>query len=190
MTNPNEQQPTEPIMEQMPYSLPQYPQEDTAGLISQLDPVAIVEEVKHQLRGEEQVPKLDKEGRTVYVWLKKRKKPLINEEGIASLMVNVRLCVNQSTVMGKTDDEDIPKLMNTISDTVISKLMMNREKFDVDKAELDTITDLICIMSYIALRRSHNALTIGLMKKATQEHIISKQNESKKGGMFGLLKKQ
>jgi len=120
---------------------------DEASLVKATTPEKVVEHIEHILKGEEYDEEKEK-------WFKKYD-ALMNDKGIRSLMIDIKSVVNQNTILSNLEDSDVRNIIIALGDTIIGKIMMRREDFSIDRAEMSTIVLLVCNMSYMALKRGY-----------------------------------
>lgn len=163
---PMNYQPSAPIdspMAPSPEMMPMVSPMDEASLVKETRPEKVIDKIEHILKGEEYNEKEE-------TWEKKYD-PLINNVGIRSIMIDVKAVVNQNTILSNLRDDEIRNIIISLGDTVIMKLMMRREEFEVDYAELSSIVYLVCNMSYMALKRGYFEGERKFLKTTTQEKI-------------------
>ena len=106
-----------------------------SSLVNATNPEAVLFSIEMALRGKKQVVN----ERGVYEWVIPTDcKPLMNEKGINSLMVEARSCINQNTILSNWTEEQISKFIIRLGQTIITKLQMNWKEWGIDKAELTT----------------------------------------------------
>lgn len=126
---------------------------------------------------------LDKEGNPKTVGY-----PLLNDEGISSVIGQVQSLVNQVTIMSNFESKDIPLLIDFLADTLAKDMMLNREDYQVhNTAARDKIFFSSLTTAYITLKRALNNGERGFWKGSQQDirQIIESGNQSK--GIFGML---
>jgi hypothetical protein len=114
--------------------------------------------------------------------------PLMNEDGIKSVVGQTQSIVNQDTVMSHFQEE-IPQLINLFADSLIKDLMMNRANYNiVIPAARDKITSMATTYAYTCLRR---AFEQGEKKfwKGSQQEITTRVEgvPSQSKGLSGLM---
>jgi hypothetical protein len=114
--------------------------------------------------------------------------PLMNDEGIKSVIGQTQAVVNQDTVMSNFDDE-IPQLMNLFADSLIKDLMMNRVRYNIiTPASRDKIVSMATIYGYSCLRRAYQQGEKKFWKGSQQEiTTYSATSAPQKKGLSGLL---
>ena len=81
--------------------------------------------------------------------------PLMNEEGIASVVGQVQSIVSQVTIMSNFKDKDIPLLIDFLGDTLSKDLMMNKIAYDIRSGSArDKIYFIALSTAYVALKRA------------------------------------
>ena len=126
--------------------------------------------------------KLDVKGNPVFCG-----DPLLNEAGIVSIIGQVQALVNQVTIMSNFNDDDIPKMIDFIGDTIAKDLMMNRVKYGITNV---TARDRIFFASlstvFVTMKR---ALDEGEKRfwKGSQQEILMRSEGASSGKKSGLL---
>ena len=94
---------------------------------------------------------LDKDGNP-----KQTGQPLMNSEGINSVVGIVQSIVTQSTNMSNLEDPEIAKLMVfQLGDAVIQDLMINSKKYGINnKTARDRILTIVSDTAYITMKRA------------------------------------
>lgn len=155
-----------------------------ADLVEKITPRLLAEEIEHKLRGE--------------IWDRKKlkwiapkgSKPYLNEEGIWRMMAIVTSFINDNTIYSNLNDEQIRSLILALSRQVISLLVIMYKAFEVSKADLTSIKNIILDSAFLALLRAKGGRERGLLSKSITESIISRQQpqEQNRGGMFNFPK--
>jgi len=159
----------------------QYNESMDSDLLKQADPVNVANNIKHALLGEE----MNEEG----VWIKVREKPLINDEGLASVLVDIRELLNQNTTLSHLEEDKIGLITISLSDAILGKISMKYKEWKIAKAELTTVHDCIVKPVYIALRRAYRMNEKNWFKKSiasTESKMVGASREKK--GFMGFLK--
>ena len=161
MDNSQQEQPQfqyEPQQEEQRYGLPQggypivNPQMKETTVISQTNPKATIEELKHLLRGEEE--HTDENGKSV--WIRdKDTTPLMNEKGIKSILANLH-GANQGVVFSNYEEENLLAIVRNDGYILIDKLGENIEEFGIEQGNLNTILYAILNAVYSSYRRGMN----------------------------------
>lgn len=122
------------------------------SLVSQTNPKEVLDEIESTLRGRKKIINEDT-GKTEWI-LPMGCKPRANERGISSLMTDAKTIINQNTIMSNLSEEEISKIIISLSDTIINKLSMNWKEFEVAKSDLDTVHNAIIVPAFMALKRA------------------------------------
>jgi len=115
--------------------------------------------------------------------------PLMNDEGIKSVLGQVRSIVNQNTIMTNIDKNGVILLMDSLADTLAKDLMVNRKRYNIINASArDKIYSEALHISYITLRRPYEQGDRKFWKNTMQEvhTVVQKPNEKK--GLFNFFK--
>lgn len=114
--------------------------------------------------------------------------PLMNEEGINWVMIQVRSAVSQLGIMGNTDEKKIPQLMNYFSDGLILNLMVSRGKYAMGYEARDVVTRSAIRLVYSCYMRSLNEGDRRFWSRIVQEvKQTSEVTTNKKGGLLSML---
>lgn len=114
-------------------------------------------------------------------------KPLMNEYGINSIIGIVQSVMNQVTVMSNINKQEIPNLMEFLSDTLSRDLMINRVAYDIkSKASRDKIFFTALTSTYITLKRAYEEGDKRFWKGSVQEYRTTVENSGGNKGK-GLL---
>lgn len=80
--------------------------------------------------------------------------PLLNEEGINSVIGMVQTIVNQCTVMSNLKKTEIPMLIDFLADTLAKDLMINRKKYEMSYASRNKIFFAVITSAFITMNRA------------------------------------
>ncbi len=184
---PQQQQDPYFLDEWQPNIMPQaYPRME-ADLIEKTDPKVVVDNIEHFLAGEE----YDEEN---LKW-KETKIPLMNKQGVKSIMTDIRAVVNQNTILSNLDEKEINTIIIQLSDTIIIKLMQSWKEFEVSKPELNTIVLSILHMAYPALKRAwqqgernwHKTVTRAELQTIIREQPPPRREEGRRRSFLGRM---
>jgi hypothetical protein len=114
--------------------------------------------------------------------------PLLNEQGIKSVIGQTQSVVNQDTVMSNFEEE-IPQIINLFADSLIKDLMMNRVIYDIKiPASRDKIISMATIYAYSCLRRAYEQGEKKFWKGSQQEITTRVEGMPKQNkGLSGLM---
>lgn len=114
--------------------------------------------------------------------LKKGSEPLLNDEGVRSVLGQVQSVANRNTVLSKFDDAEVGRLMVLFFDTLIKDLMLNRVKYGItNPSARDRIFSEACLTAYECLKRGHEQGERSFWKGSQQEITTRNMNNEKKG---------
>ena len=118
--------------------------------------------------------------------LRKVSEPLMNDEGINSVMSQAQSIVSQVTIMGNLNERKIAILIDLGGDTIIKDLMINRVRYGIQNfiTDREKIHTLYLNYSYICMNR---ALEEGDRRfwKGSQMEITNRTEGQKQGqGLF------
>lgn len=124
---------------------------------------------------------LDKDGNPKQVG-----QPLMNEEGISSVIGQIQSIVSQNTIMGELKHPEIIALLDFLGDTLAKDLMQNRIKYDIKSfSARDKIYFSALTTAFITMKRSSDGGERRFWKGSVQEVHTRVESPAKKGG--GLL---
>jgi len=168
-----------------PYSEILFPKPDEKFL-EQLDPETICTYLEQTLRGYKY--NIEKDKWEPIPGFKQK----ITEEGINEIMLRVRPMLSPNTIYSNLDKDIIINIVLQFGEELATFLAVNHKKFNLSPLDIRKITHLCCDAVYIAMMRGERALTLRALRTMIQAHeytAITKQQEQKRGGFFGLLKR-
>ena len=180
----NEEQLYPPMMPPQDYHddrmpMPTQEQSDSA-IIYQLDAEQINGEIEHSLRGEKYDADKDR-------WIVPEGfKPLLNNEGVEFIMGEIKKRVNRNTFLSFLTDENIDVICSDLHKILTDTIILNWEKWGMDKTMIKSVVYGVMDTVHIALRRAMNKTTLDYLKKSTQirETINRDQQQNKRFGIF------
>ena len=114
-------------------------------------------------------------------------KPLMNDQGISSILGIVQSIVSREAILSNFDKPDIEMLMLFLNDTLCRDLMVNRIPYEIeDNASRTKIYFSAMSMAYITLKRGFEEGDKRFWKGSVQE-IHSKIESPQKPGMMQKL---
>lgn len=129
---------------------------------------------------------LDRDGKEIQL-----SHPLLNKEGISSVIGQVQSVVSQVTIMSNFNEKDIPMMIDFLGDTLARDLMMNRIKYEIiDRSARDKIYFMALSTTFVTMKR---ALMEGDRRfwKGSQQEITTRiegmPGGKRKGGLMGVL---
>ena len=111
--------------------------------------------------------------------------PLMNDEGVRSVIGQVQAIVSQVTVMSNLDDKVRNSLRDFLADTIAKDLMLNRKKYGIvnssarDRIFMESIT-----MAVITMNRAADEGERKFWKGSQQEIITHGNMPGVKGGLL------
>lgn len=164
-----------PQVRSTPYQSPMY--NYGSGIVTLTNPRQLLHDLDLKLRGKREI-----DGKPVDVG-----DPLMNDEGVNSVLGQVESIVNQVTVMGNLKDEEIKGLMDFLADTLAKDLMMNRVKYQIIfPSARDRIYFAALTTAFITMKRAFEEGDRRFWKGSVQEVRTTVENPSKKKGLFGI----
>lgn len=123
-------------------------------LVSQTNPKDILDELAHKLRCELEVNDTESSDKSAKKWYRPDEvRPLLNEKGVYSILVDAYGIVNQCTILSNLNDEDVRVMILEHGKALTLKLAVSWKEFDIDKSNLSTIVLITTSMIYTALKR-------------------------------------
>lgn len=113
--------------------------------------------------------------------------PLMNEQGIASIIGQVQAIVNQVTILSSFEKRDIAMLMNFLSDTLAKDLMMNRKVYKMSEVTRQKVYFIALSISFSCMKRALNNGERGFWKNSQREFKTTVEGTSQQRGLKGLL---
>ena len=121
--------------------------------------------------------RLDKEGE-----VKVYGEPLMNDQGISSIIGMVQSIVSRDTVLSNFNTTDVPILMGFLNDSLSRDLMINRKDYGIhSSASRDKIYFSAMTMAYITLKRGFEEGDKRFWKGSVQEIHQKVETPQKKG---------
>lgn len=116
--------------------------------------------------------------------------PLMNEEGIKSIVGQVQAIVNKVTIMSNLKEDLIRGELEFLADTLCKDLMLNRVKYHItNKSSRDKIYFSALILSFNTMRRSVDEGERRFWKGSVQEVKQTIETDQRKKGLFDFWKK-
>lgn len=164
------------------YYAPSQQSNSESSLVNATNPQAVLFEIEMALRGKKKI-KNDK-GEDEWV-IPIDCKPLMNEKGINSLMVEARSCINQNTILSNYNDDQISKAIIRLGNTIISKIQMNWKEWEMNKSELTTALFAVTDPAYSAYYRAKGEGEKKFLKtnvRSVETYSSNIQNKGNPGG--------
>lgn len=159
-----------------PYGEVTVPQTEAGSILIQTNPSLVLQEIEHQLRGEQYNPENEKWDAT--------QEPLMNNKGINKVMTTLRGVVNTNCILSNLSEDDVYRLALCVADDITMDLCANYKSFAVDKSDFDRIIDLCTNMCFFSLKRSYNEGERKFLKTTLRLHetrMIKNEEEKRKG---------
>lgn len=148
-----------------------------AAILSQTNPLSILEKMEMDLRGLRELP----DGNVAKV-----SEPKLNDKGIGRMLVLASAIINQNTILSHLEKDEISKLIVRLDEDLVDDLVINWKEYDVkDKIMLDHIVDIIVIPAFLALKRAYKQNEKNWLNKIVIENLSSagRQPQKKEGFM-------
>ena len=146
--------------------------------------------IYHMTSTEDEIKKLEETFRgTIYIGNKviSSKEPLMNDEGINSMIGSLQSVVNRITIMSNFDKTDIENIINFYADTVAKDLMLNKRKYGIsNNSARDKVYFSLLTVAFSTMKR---ALEEGDKRfwKGSQHDINT--NTNNQVGQGGIIKR-
>lgn len=159
-----------------------------ADLVEKISPAKLATKIEHKLRGE--IWDEDKEkwvipqqnGRSI-------SKPYLNDTGIWRLVTLASAYIDDNTIYSNLTEKKINKIMLKMSMDIIALLKMKYREFEIDKADLTNVKDMVLDTIHFALLRAKDGNERRQLGKNVTEQILSRnipQEQQQKKGWFSL----
>ena len=134
--------------QQLPSSSLMTPRDEYGGsIITLTNPEKVIENAKLTYRSQIE----DSDG-----VVHQNGEPLMNEEGINSVIGQIQTLVNQVTVMSNLNKMEIPMLVEFLGDTLAKDLMMNRIRYDIkSSSSRDKIYFTALTSAFVCMKRAY-----------------------------------
>ena len=108
-----------------------------------------------------------------------RYKPRANEEGISSVMTEVRSRLNKNFILTNLEDSDIKRIMIEINTAIINKIILCRKEMGIDKTDIESIVDMIDHAVFATLKRAEKGHTLHAISTITRryEQVSTQQRD-------------
>ena len=116
--------------------------------------------------------------------------PLMNNEGVNSVIGQIRGTVNQITIMSNLEKTDIEKMILFLGDTIIKDLMINNNVYQCSSiVARDKVHNIALETAFMCMRRAYNNGERGFWKSSQQEITtrVEGGNLGKKNNMFSNI---
>lgn len=117
--------------------------------------------------------------------------PLMNDYGINNVLGSVRSIVNQVTIMGSLEKNDIMVLMDFLGDTLARDLMVNRKAYKINSyAARDKIYFTALTTAFITMTRAKEGSGVLSDKhfwRGSVQELHTKVDNARKGGVLSSL---
>jgi hypothetical protein len=114
--------------------------------------------------------------------------PLMNEQGINSVLGFIHALANQMTVMSNIESKDIPILIEFVADPLIKDLMINMHTYQIKNAAVrDKIFYTVLSIIFISLKRAYEEGDRRFWKGSVQEIHSKVEAQKQKSGLLSML---
>lgn len=134
----------QPQQQPMPFMTPR--DEYGGSIVTLTNPYKVIDNAKLTYRSQIE----DSNGNIV-----QNGEPLMNEEGINSVIGQIQTLVNQVTVMSNLNKAEVPMLVDFLGDTLAKDLMMNRIKYEIkSSSSRDKIYFTALTSAFVCMKRA------------------------------------
>lgn len=155
------------------------PMPDNANLTMwSLSSQDILKEIEHDLRGEifnEETEKWE---------LVAEGKPLMNDEGIRSIVSLARTIVNKVAFLSNLSEDMVLQISRDFADDLADLLFNNIEQFEIKRTHLNIIVTKISYIIYVALQRAYEEGERRFLKTAERRIVSVRQDPNEKKGFW------
>lgn len=159
------------------------PRRDASIASQRLDQDDIFNNLKHMLRGEER----DEFGE----WREtEESRRLMNETGISRIMDILLSSANRNTILSRYDKQEISNYMKILHKNIVWQLVINRERFKIDKRDMKAVTDIIVNTLWSSLKRAQGGEesdAISGQVQTIERTVEEKESESKKSSWIPFV---
>ena len=125
--------------------------------------------------------------RRTHTWVQKRK-PLMNEDGINSILLLVSPYASKVFSMSHFSDARIKKMSYEFGCDLIILIGTDLENdFDFDEKQMSVVVRLITNIVYSTLRKAIEGLSLGILRDTTQSREVYGKESG--GGIMSIFKK-
>ncbi len=115
-------------------------------------------------------------------------KPLLNEEGVSAILMQLRPYFSRSSTFGSLKSDFINKKIKTTLKNIQRQLLssVNQRRWKLDLADIEAVNE--CITTYVALNinRSKDGIELKALTTSIQSKEVTNQNANKPKKAFGL----
>lgn len=167
--------------EQMTLSLMQRLDKDL--IQEMLKPADVLEEIEHKFRNEKWVITEGGKGK----WHRDpNSNPLMNEEGINTILGWINPLTSRAVILSYFDDKDIRTIVTDLDFDVIDQLETNCYKWEIDESNLSFVNKLVLILMWASLNRAlEGGERVFLGKTIERKELIG--NKEKEKGWIGKI---
>ena len=113
--------------------------------------------------------------------------PLMNENGINSILAIMDSLANKHSIMGYSDRKDIDRHIDFLADNLAKILMINRHSYNITSTTRNIIFQKCIVLGYQILQRGLNEGDRRFWKGSVQEIKTTVDNHQPKGGLFSSI---
>lgn len=158
--------------------------DDSLGSLKlQLDHNEVIQDILHTLKNEE--PIALKDGSVVWQ-APKNVRPLINDQGIVTVLTVLRSRINKVNILSDFDEKVIERMLNDIHEDLTDDFFMNFDFYEIkDIATASEIVSLVTDTVYGTLRKGYQGNYMKLLRHIhmSQELNTSSGGSRRQGGL-------
>lgn len=148
-----------------------------------LKPVDVLEEIEHKLRNEKWTIR---GGRGV--WHKPEgTRALVNEEGINNILTLVSPLTSRAVILSYYESGEIEVRLKKILYDLCDLLRANYRKWEIQKNNLSTITNIIWMLIEASMKRALYGGEKDFLGKTTERRELIGEKGKEKGGWIGKI---
>jgi hypothetical protein len=147
-----------------------------------LSPYDILDTLKHTFRGEALVTKEDKKLGRVEVWeAQQGVSPVMNEDGINYIYVELLTFVNRNSTLSHVEDDEIQKLGVETCNDIAEHLGKNSKVYELDQNMYRSVNRIVVNFVYLTLKRAWKGGERDFFKNTTsrQETVVQEKSGGK-----------
>lgn len=121
-------------------------------------------------------------------------KPLLNPTGIEGIIRFLKSYLHRGLFLSNLDEKEVSKVMILISQTITENLLLHYHDWEIDKADFNSIGDIIEHNIFFALKRAFGAgdkryfANIQQMRTVESHSFIPQDQKQKSGGLMKMFR--
>lgn len=164
-----------------------------AAVIERIDPLLVVDKVRHLLRGErydfESGRWVPEEWRTEKIGNKFLHKPLANDEGIGKLTNFFASVCNSNVTLSEFNKSEIRNLTQGYVESLADTITLNMRRYGIDIAEATSVWNILAVNGFASFKRGFMGSDKDFISKVSKEQSRVEVKPESKKGFFSMIKK-